>query len=715
MTDIRTKNAIWSYTALILTIVVGIALNIVGSKVNGLTGSPLYIDNIGTILAAVVGGYIPCMTVGFFTNILLGIGDVVTMYYCVISMLIAAAAVYCTKKKLLTRFPHMFLAVVIFALIGGVAGGSLTWLINGMSFGEGVAVDMAASVNNAVPMGYFLSNLLSCFVLDLADKAIDVVIALALYHLLPKNLLQQIRSQSWYLIRSEKKAPRSKDEKGLSLSLKASLLVTMSIVLVGSSAIAISILQYHNSTLQDYQNKGDQVTSILEEMLTEERIEDLLENGRDAEGYDWMAAVLGSINRASPEIRFFYAYRVNPENSQIVFDMDVPGVEGNDPGDFIEHDATIEKYLDLFLKGEEVPTDITSDEYGWLMSVYRPIYDSKGNLLCYAITDMSMDRLRSEETAFLTRLISLFMGFLLLVRIYAVWLTQKHIVKPVNRICAAVNRFSYDTPEAREESMKMIEALDIRSSDEIANLYNAYRKTTSDMVKYIDEVQHKSNQIANLQNGLILVLADMVESRDQNTGDHVKKTAAYVAIILEQMKTEGIHADQLTDQYVYDVIHSAPLHDVGKIKVSDTILNKPGRLTEEEFAVMKSHTTAGREIIDMVIDTMREQSEYLNEARDLAAYHHEKWDGSGYPSGLKGEEIPLSARVMAVADVFDALVSRRSYKEPFSIEKAFDIIREGAGRHFDPDVVKAFFDAEEEIRRVANMNMEHYDYKQHNL
>ena len=302
----------------------------------------------------------------------------------------------------------------------------------------------------------------------------------------------------------------------------------------------------------------------------------------------------------------------------------------------------MKKYAELFRMGAQVPADTTVDEYGWLFSVYRPVFDENGEVLCYAIADMSMDRLHNNEIAYLAKLISLFIAFLLLTCVYSIWLTRQAIVDPVNTIANAASRFNYDTPEARIQSRKMVEQLSITTGDEIEDLYRAYRKTTEDMVDYIDEVQHKSNQITNLQNGLILVLADMVESRDKNTGDHVKKTAACVAIILEQMRKEGIYADKLTDSYIYDVVHSAPLHDVGKITISDAILNKPGKLTDEEFAVMKTHAASGEVIIDQVIDTMREQSDYLNEARNLAACHHEKWNGQGYPKGLKGEEIPLS-------------------------------------------------------------------------
>jgi HD-GYP domain-containing protein (c-di-GMP phosphodiesterase class II) len=198
----------------------------------------------------------------------------------------------------------------------------------------------------------------------------------------------------------------------------------------------------------------------------------------------------------------------------------------------------------------------------------------------------------------------------------------------------------------------------------------------------------------------------MVENRDKCTGDHVLKTAVYCEVILRRMKEDGIYADQLSDEFINEVVHSAPLHDIGKIKVSDIILNKPGKLTDDEFKAMQSHTTAGGEIIDKVIKTVGEKSEYLTEAKNLASYHHEKWNGKGYPTGISGEDIPLSARVMAVADVFDALVSRRSYKEPFSVDKAISIIREDAGKHFDPLVVQAFLNAEDEIRRVQKLNME---------
>ena len=249
----------------------------------------------------------------------------------------------------------------------------------------------------------------------------------------------------------------------------------------------------------------------------------------------------------------------------------------------------------------------------------------------------------------------------------------------------------YTTEKDRANTIERIHDLDIHTGDEIEDLYHSVSRTTEDMVNTIENMEMQSEVINKLQNGLILVLADMVESRDKCTGDHVRKTAAYADIIMHELKKEGIYTDQLTDEFMYDVVNSAPLHDIGKIQVSDTILNKPGKLTSEEFEIMKTHTTAGAEVIAHAMKTVSgENSGYLKEAMNLAHFHHEKWNGTGYPCGLKEDNIPLSARIMAVADVFDALVSKRSYKDGFTFEKAMSIIQEGSGTHFDPNVAGAF-------------------------
>ena len=204
-------------------------------------------------------------------------------------------------------------------------------------------------------------------------------------------------------------------------------------------------------------------------------------------------------------------------------------------------------------------------------------------------------------------------------------------------------------------------------------------------------------QITKMQSGMISFMAEVVEDRDDNTGGHIRRTAHYVEGIAKELKRKGAYSEILTDAYIRDMVVAAPLHDIGKIHIPDAVLNKPGRLTDEEFDIMKTHTTAGEELLVHAKEELGE-SEYLTMAVEMAAYHHEWWNGKGYPNGISGEKIPLSARIMAVADVFDALTSKRVYKSAMPLEKAYAIIREESGTHFDPEVVEAFFAAEQKVK-----------------
>lgn len=205
----------------------------------------------------------------------------------------------------------------------------------------------------------------------------------------------------------------------------------------------------------------------------------------------------------------------------------------------------------------------------------------------------------------------------------------------------------------------------------------------------------------NMQSHIITTMADIIENRDESTGGHIKRTAKYVEILAKELYRQGKYTDILTKQYISDMVMAAPLHDIGKIHISDAVLNKPGRLTDEEFALMKTHTTAGRELLEKAKGDLGE-IRYLNIAIEMAAYHHEWENGNGYPYGVKGDEIPLCAKILAVADVFDALTSKRCYKAAMPFEKASSIIREERGTHFDEDVVDAFTVSSEKIRQAMS-------------
>jgi len=309
-----------------------------------------------------------------------------------------------------------------------------------------------------------------------------------------------------------------------------------------------------------------------------------------------------------------------------------------------------------------------------------------------------LDRMVPE---YIFKVVVLFSGFFLWILSFGSWFTVQYLLHPINSMAKVTGEFFKDNDNEvlLHERIMNLKKLDIQTGDEVENLYRSICVLASDMETQLTNLRNQSKMISTMQNGLLITMADMVENRDADTGFHIQKTADYVKIILDGLKRKGYYSNRLTQKYIDDVSISAPLHDIGKIRIPDAVLNKPGRLTDEEYEIMKTHTSAGREIIENAITIVKGDS-YLKEARNMAGYHHEKWDGTGYPEGLKGEVIPLSARIMAVADVFDALSSKRIYKDPMPYEKAISIIEEGAGKHFDPKCVEVFLEAEDEVKKV---------------
>jgi putative two-component system response regulator len=231
-------------------------------------------------------------------------------------------------------------------------------------------------------------------------------------------------------------------------------------------------------------------------------------------------------------------------------------------------------------------------------------------------------------------------------------------------------------------------------------------KTTADFLRdknaFLEgEISKRDRAMTAIQDVTILAMASMAETRDSETGNHIRRTQHYVQALAEKLKTNPRFSAFLTDSNISTLFKSAPLHDIGKVGIPDRILLKPGSFTPQEFEIMKTHTTLGWDAINNAELMLGTKAEFLTMAKDIALSHQEKWDGSGYPQGLKGDAIPVSARLMAVADVYDALISRRVYKEGMPHEAAVAIIQQGKGQHFDPDMVEVFTGIHEEFRAIA--------------
>ena len=236
------------------------------------------------------------------------------------------------------------------------------------------------------------------------------------------------------------------------------------------------------------------------------------------------------------------------------------------------------------------------------------------------------------------------------------------------------------------------------------DLVKARVKNQIELKRYRDHleevVKERTRELLLTQEVTIESMGTLAEYRDPETGGHIKRTKNYVKVLAQHLKKNPKFESLLDDKIIEGLVKSAPLHDIGKVGVRDSVLLKPGKLTEAEFEEMKLHTIYGRDAI-LINERKLGEGSFLSVAREIAHTHHEKWDGSGYPQGLKGEEIPLSGRLMALADVYDALISKRVYKPPFPHDRAVAIIKEKRGTHFDPDMVDTFVEIAETLRKIA--------------
>ena len=216
------------------------------------------------------------------------------------------------------------------------------------------------------------------------------------------------------------------------------------------------------------------------------------------------------------------------------------------------------------------------------------------------------------------------------------------------------------------------------------------------------EIEKRTKDVVAIQNVTIFAMASLAETRDNETGNHIKRTSNYVKMLAKKLQNHPKFKAYLTDEMIDTLYKSAPLHDIGKIGIPDYILLKPGKLTLEEFEIMKTHTTLGKEAIEHAEKELGYEVDFLKTAKEIAYSHQEKYDGSGYPLGLKGDEIPISARLMSIADVYDALRSKRIYKNSLNLEMTLKIMKEGRGSHFDPDMLDAFLEIYDEFEVVAS-------------
>ncbi|MBR3510370.1 MAG: HD domain-containing protein [Lachnospiraceae bacterium] len=508
---------------------------------------------------------------------------------------------------------------------------------------------------------------------------------------------------------------KKKKHNGISIKIVTAVYSAVVIIVLTIVIVVAGYSLYENHVMENYKKYATTVLEYAYTITEEYSFGDMIAAREMPQAYEEMRLGLNHVKESS-DIDYLYAvyfddlndihsltYAINAKTAKELEQGGTYTYLGKrcEEGSFEEDTLHVLYDAIMTKKKDSGVVEGYSKGYGYMFNGYKVIFDSCNQPVGLICVEINVNNIRGELSHYI-RNIALFVAvFTIVITTVFVGLAEYYIIYPIAKLTDSARDFikNIGDQKAIDESVKKLNAIEVRSENEIGELYSTVSKMEADMADQFRDIRRFSNNVMKMQDGLITLIADMVENRDSDTGNHIQKTASYVQIILDGLRRKGYYAEQLTPQYMEYVVKSAPLHDTGKIKIPDKILNKPGKFTPEEFEIMKTHAALGKEILDKAIHTVEGES-YLSEARNMAAYHHERWDGKGYPDGLKEEEIPLSARIMAVADVFDALTSKRVYKPAFPMDMALEMIRVGKGTQFDPKCVEVFLEAVPEIEAV---------------
>ena len=694
------------------SVILGVAINVGLSYFVYAMEWPLYLDTIGTMGVAMVGGLFPGIFTAVLTNTICMLFNSEAAYFGIVNALIAIYSAWFIRNRSFERARSMVWFIAVVGVGCGLISGAIQWGLLGYPQNESIRALMESLHISSSWMRFVQFEIVN-ILLNLLDKGISLGVVLIGLRFVPSEIQERIRNSGW------RQRPLNQEEMkrmdALSDAAGRSLRKRMGAMLISASVVLVIIMGWIGVRLYFDNAKAEKTEIALNaakftaSVVDPTMIKEYIRRGESAPGYEETRNTMMRIRANASGVRYLYVVTIDKEYVTFVFDL--PELEDlsteadlndpYDPGMRVPIEDAFRPYLPALLAGEELPIIENNDRWSWLMTAYYPIRDENGKCVAYAGADASVDFLTDYLKDFVLRVVLIMSGFFILILAYGLWITGIHAVYPINAITMAVEEIIAAGADQQklDESVRNIRLLDVRTGDEVETLYRDICNLAANQTEQLRGLNRFAENTAKMQDGLIITMADLVENRDSDTGSHIQKTAAYVKIITESLKRKGYYAEKLTPKFMSDVVRSAPLHDIGKINISDQVLNKPGKLTDEEYEIMKTHTTYGQKIMEKAISTV-EGENYLKEARNMAAYHHERWDGKGYPEGLHGEVIPLSARIMAVADVFDALTSPRVYKPAFSLEEALSMIQEGSGTQFDPKCVEAFMDALPEVKLV---------------
>ena len=480
----------------ILLMLAGIAINILGNRLGTVLGISFFPGAIGTVLVAVLAGYLPGIVTGFISTLAEAVFVTNTIYYGLPAIVLAAVSAWLAHRGIFEKWYKAILAIPALVCTYGVVHGIISWLVRATDIAD---QEMFSELN-----GLSSSALGSDarFGTDIPYVCLEIGITIALVFIILKLIpaeKRQFFSQTAYdRICSDKDILSEKDHANPRRSVKTRIvaIVMTGILLVIIASAVITYHLYKESTISECIRLAEGLTKLAVDAIDPDHVTDYLAKGKEADGYLATESRLYQIQASYPNVEYLYVYRILEDGCHVVFDLDTEMVPGQEPGEVAEFDQSFDAYREALLAGDEVPTIISNDTYGYLLTVYKPLYDNSGHCVCYVGIDFSMNDIRLFGYRFILRIMMIMSGFLVIILLLILACINGSIIAPINGITRITQSFSYDTKESREQNLRKIRSLSIQTGDEIENLHQTIIKNTEDSLAQEKKQQEQTERIS---------------------------------------------------------------------------------------------------------------------------------------------------------------------------------------------------------------------------
>ena len=552
-------------TRQVLLVTTGTLINVLLSFAAYKFGLPFFLDSLGTILVSAVSGMLLLgILTAVITSVVCSLFYQLALYLAFANALLAIFTVWFIQKYTFKKFRRN----LVYVLIASVYSAIVISLVHFAIYKQtqtSLITYLAHSCSSDTGLPYLLSLSLINLILQFADKSISCLIVVTIFRFIPKEKFNIYNLGAW-LQRplteqelNEIKNMRKKVKRTLRSRTTNTLVITSFMVMFLTGWTGLSI--YSNNEKAKKTETAWSTVRTVASIIDVDKIDDFLLYGNDAEGYNETSELLSKMFRCSTDIAYLYVVKPEGINGRFIFDVDTRFIDPDAeppyvPGELVPFEESFKPYFKDMLEGKEIGPIETDDVWGWLLTVYYPVKDSQGNMKCYVGADVSLKYIADYTVVFFLKIILTMAGFFILIVAFALWKTGVYTSIPISSISSCLERFALSGEDQAklDENVKIIRSLDIHTQDEVERLYSAICEMTLKQAEQMRDIRHLSESTLKMQDGLIITMADMVESRDSDTGAHVQKTSEYVKIIVEGLKKKGYYAQKITPKFMSDVV-----------------------------------------------------------------------------------------------------------------------------------------------------------------